>query len=171
MSEGKPDNAEAGIKYEGWEVNLKPVLYFLFYLTLATVLVAALMYAMFWYMEDRAKAQDAAALRDDPLASERQVIPPEPRLQLAPNEPGQKSPDLLQAHPLVELKTLKEEDQTKLDSYGWVDESAGTVHLPIDRAKEMVIERSLFVSRPEGGRPPAQTKEQTGEAAPTGNRQ
>jgi hypothetical protein len=38
---------------------------------------------------------------------------------------------------------LREEDQ--LNSYGWVDQKVGVVHIPIDRAMQLVAERGLPV--------------------------
>ena len=32
-----------------------------------------------------------------------------------------------------------------LTTYGWVDKNAGTVRIPIDRAKELLLERGLPV--------------------------
>jgi hypothetical protein len=166
MSEGNKHDIDEVIKYEGWEIHLKPILYFLFYLALATVLVAALMYAMFWFLEDRAKSEDEAARRDDPLAAERQLIPQKPILQLAPTEPGQAAPRIFTDHPLVELRNLKKEYDDQLSSYGWVDKNAGVVHIPIDRAKDMLLSQpGLIVSRPEGEpkqQVPAETKQPAG---------
>lgn len=156
MSEGKHDNLDEPVKYEGWEIHLKPVLYFLFYLSLGTIFVAVLMYSMFWFLEDRAKREDEVARRDNPLASERQVIPQKPILQLAPTEPGQANPRILTDHPLIELRNLKKDYQDQLDSYGWIDKNAGVVHIPIDKAKELLFERGGLQSRPEGQpQPPA----------------
>jgi hypothetical protein len=36
-------------------------------------------------------------------------------------------------------------EDNELYSYGWVDEKAGTVHIPIDRAMELLVERGLPV--------------------------
>jgi hypothetical protein len=36
---------------------------------------------------------------------------------------------------------LREEQQ--LHSYGWVDQSAGSVHIPIDQAMQLIAERGL----------------------------
>lgn len=171
MSEVNHDNAETEAKYEGWEISIRPLGYFLFYLAVATGVVAALMYGMFWYLEERARLEDEAVRRNDPLASERQVIPPQPILQLAPTEPGQTAPRILTDHPLVELKTLKEEERKKLEDYGWVDESAGTVRLPIDRAKDLLFERGGLSSRPEGDQMKKTDKASQAESKTTGSGQ
>jgi len=50
---------------------------------------------------------------------------------------------MLQAHPhqdLVDYCTAQEE---RLDNYGWVDQSAGIVRIPVERAMELTLERGL----------------------------
>ena len=59
-------------------------------------------------------------------------LPPEPRLQA---EPGQ------------ELRQYRGQQEQLLNSYGWVDRSAGVVRIPIDRAIELLAQRGL-PSRP-----------------------
>jgi hypothetical protein len=34
----------------------------------------------------------------------------------------------------------KQEQDQRLDSYGWVDRKAGTIHVPIDRAMELLVQ-------------------------------
>ena len=65
------------------------------------------------------------------------TIPPAPRLSVRPVE---------------ELKKHMEGDKTRLNGYGWVDQNAGTVHIPIERAMELSLEKG-FPVRPS---PPAQ---------------
>jgi hypothetical protein len=48
---------------------------------------------------------------------------------------------------------LLTEDQT-LESYGWIDEKSGTVHIPIDRAMDLLVQRGLPV-RGQGAANPA----------------
>ena len=69
-------------------------------------------------------------------------LPPEPRLQLAPGH---------QIHPLDDLKRLRADEDALLHSYGWVDRNAGIVHIPIERAKELLVRRGLPVL-PDGQR-------------------
>ena len=55
-------------------------------------------------------------------------LPPSPRLQLAPS---------------VELADYRQKELERLNSYGWVDRSAGKVHMPIDRAIDEVLRAGL----------------------------
>ena len=55
-------------------------------------------------------------------------LPPEPRLE---TEPGQ------------QLSQYRAQQEQRLSSYGWVDRPNGIVHIPIDRAIEVLAQRGL----------------------------
>ena len=38
-----------------------------------------------------------------------------------------------------DLRALNEKEQEELSKYGWIDQSAGKVRIPIERAMELVI--------------------------------
>jgi hypothetical protein len=48
----------------------------------------------------------------------------------------------LQTEPQVDLRRDRDSKLNDLNSYGWVDESRGVVHIPIDKAMEVMIQRS-----------------------------
>jgi hypothetical protein len=50
---------------------------------------------------------------------------------------------LLQQNPAGDLERLQASQQTILNSYGWVDQQQGTVHIPIDEAMKRVLEKGL----------------------------
>jgi hypothetical protein len=47
----------------------------------------------------------------------------------------------LQSAPFQDLHHLRDEERRILDTYGWVDEPAGVVHIPITRAMTLYMER------------------------------
>jgi hypothetical protein len=51
-----------------------------------------------------------------------------------------------------EINSVREHEDEQLNSYGWVDQPAGVVHIPIERAMQLVAERGLPV------RPRSETK-------------
>lgn len=55
-------------------------------------------------------------------------LPPEPRLEAVPGAQNEQS-------------TSSEEQ--KLNSYGWIDQKAGVVRIPIDRALDLLLQRGL----------------------------
>jgi hypothetical protein len=72
-------------------------------------------------------ARENEGAMPSPVYETRQT-PPEPRLQ---------------AYPALDLKKLREYEESRLHSYGWVDRSNGVVRMPIDRAMEIVLEKGL----------------------------
>ena len=62
--------------------------------------------------------------------AESQASPPGPRLQI---------------HPARDLKQFRQDEDKKLNGYGWVDQKAGTVRIPIERAMDLLIEKGLPV--------------------------
>jgi hypothetical protein len=57
-------------------------------------------------------------------------IPPEPRLQ---------------PHPANELQALRRHEDDVLNHYGWVDQKAGVVRIPVDRAMDILARRGFPV--------------------------
>jgi len=49
----------------------------------------------------------------------------------------------LQADPGRERKEINDRDVKRLNSYGWLDQKAGTAHIPIDRAIAILAEKGL----------------------------
>jgi hypothetical protein len=134
--------------HEPSSLNIAPVIWFLIGLSVATVIVFFLMIGLFDAFSNRARESEE---RPSPLASERQKLPPEPRLQLAPTSEEQLEkklpPNLKDDHPLQEIKRVRGEEDSKLNSYGWVDEKSGLVHIPIDEAKKLLLEKGLAIRK------------------------
>ncbi len=55
-------------------------------------------------------------------------VPPEPRLE---------------QNPTIDGTRLVAEARVQIESYGWVDQRAGTAHIPIDRAKQLLLQRGI----------------------------
>jgi len=86
-----------------------------------------------WWMLSRyTAAVEAESPPPSPIAqADERRLPPGPRLQ---------------QHPERELEEMRREMTERLGSYGWVDEGAGVVHLPIDRAIELIAERGTVAA-------------------------
>jgi hypothetical protein len=113
-------------RYEARDVSPGLVAKFGVMLVVLSVATAAGGLALF-----RILAARGAARERTPVAYERsgeRGRPPEPRLQTAP---------------YADLERLVAEQREVLDTYGWVDQKAGVVHIRIDRAMELLVERGL----------------------------
>src|SRR5580658_1826071 len=100
-------------------------------LVLISLTGAAIMWRVMAY-----ETHDTGTLRGSPLAGLR-PLPPTPRLQI---------------YPATDLKDTREQEHQLLSSYGWVEKEKGVVHIPIDRAMDLLAERGLPPGKPE---PPA----------------
>jgi hypothetical protein len=81
----------------------------------------------------------AGVLLSGSLSSDRSIrITPAPT-QLPPGP-------LLQSVPGEEFQSLHATQEAELNSYGWVDRKNGVVHIPIDRAMELLAQTNLPVA-------------------------
>lgn len=119
-----PPDAE----YEHTDIEPSIATKFAIWLAIATVLSAGLVYGTFWFFEGRTRTADEAA-QLFPLAAGRQAEPPAPRLQ---------------TQPFKDVYLLKDQQSRSLHSYGWVDQPTGVVHIPIDEAMRLVVERGAL---------------------------
>jgi hypothetical protein len=130
---------------EGDGVSYSGIVWFVVILTATTVICQLLVWGAFEVMEWRASRADPARA---PLAAERG----QPAIEGGSVVTGgaeSPRPALLVNEPAV-LRQLRDAEQSARSSYGWVDQNAGRVRLPIDRAKALVLERGL-PTRPGAG--------------------
>ncbi len=88
------------------------------------------------------------------LATGAQLAPPLPRLQ---------------AYPEAEFEAFKAQMEQRLESYGWVDQSAGIAHIPVDAAMALVLDHGVAATIRSSGEPivaPEPTEEEPAEEAP-----
>ena len=130
--------------YEQNVVGLKGIIYFAVGLLILIVITFALMWAFEGVLEDDARETKSSS---NPLAlSDRERVPPEPRLQVAPGfsaeGPGGRVNLELQAPQAEYLELRKQWESTWKN--GRKDEKTGTiVSLPIEQAKQMVLQKAL----------------------------
>jgi hypothetical protein len=144
-------------EFEREDLSPQGIFAFLVGLGLVCVLVLFVLKGMYWYLDMRAKAKQPLPnpLVQPTQADTRAVLPseinkfPQPRLET--NE-------------RLEINDVRLKEEKTLNSYGWVDEKAGIVHLPIERAIELVAQRGL-PTRPQAGTVPPSPVNVAGEAA------
>jgi hypothetical protein len=120
-----PDTA-----HESVDIDLRAIVMYALLLAAVVVGVQVAMYGEFLIFAHLEREVDQTV---SPLATPAGQAPPDPRLQTTP---------------WADLKALRAAEFSFLHSYGWVDQDAGVVRLPIDRAKALLLQRGLPV-RPE----------------------
>ncbi len=127
-----PDRGGGG--YERRDLNLRMVATFLAAMTVTVLVVLGL---MVWVFDVFSVRDTRLQTPPSPLATAQQASP-EPRLQV--NGPA-------------DLKAMRAQEDAQLNSYGWVNRKAETVHIPIAQAMRLLAERGLPTPGKPGGKP------------------
>jgi hypothetical protein len=131
------------VAHEPQDVNVRGILIFGAALLVSAVVIHLLLWWMLDYFIVRENKMEP---KPHPLASKRQQLPPEPRLQGMPGH-AEVAP--------AEMQKFRTHEEELLNHYGWVDQKTGTVRIPIEDAKKLVLEKGLPVRSQTAGRPQA----------------
>ena len=114
------------VGHETADAEIAPLVRFAVFLTAITVTCALLVIGLYKYLDAREVAEKAGRY---PLArGMARPLPPAPRLQ---------------TYPFDDIKVLRREESRILDHYAWVDQNAGVVRIPIERAMDVLAEKGL----------------------------
>jgi hypothetical protein len=143
--------------YERQDIGARGIFYFLAGLLAATLLIIVLLSGLYKILDQRFATHQPPV---NPLAAN---VPKDTR-QVPPQYPQTAFPDpRLETDERTQLDSILLAEEEKLNSYGWLDQKAGTVHIPIDRAMELIAQRGLPL-RPPGSVQP-QSEAQKNQAA------
>src|ERR1700680_2388585 len=143
--------------YERQDIGARGIFYFLAGLLAATLLIIVLLSGLYKILDQRFATHQPPV---NPLAAN---VPKDTR-QVPPQYPETAFPDpRLETDERTQLDSIRLAEEQKLNSYGWVDQKAGTVHILIDRAMELIAQRGLPL-RPPGSVQP-QSEAQKNQAA------
>jgi hypothetical protein len=137
--ETKHEIATGNAGFERQDLQPSGVLYFFLGLLLAILLCIVGLKGVFTILDHREKALQPAV---NPLVTN---VPTDTRH--IPKDYAEKAfPDpLMEKDEHTKIDDLRSKEEKTLYSYGWVDEKAGTVRIPIDRAMDLIVERGLPV--------------------------
>ena len=119
-------NQSSEVHRETSDVNVSAIVVFVVVLVVTTVVVFGAVFAVYRYFGEQAARTGPA---EYPLATTAmRRLPPEPRLQTDPRD---------------DLANLRRSEDEVLQSYGWIDRSAGIVRIPVEQAMKLTAERGL----------------------------
>lgn len=108
-------------------INYRGLVAFMVILALTTIVCEGIVVGMYKFFDKRyAETTPQRAV----MAVPQGTLPPPPNLLT--DEPGN-------------LKRFRTGEEQVLDTYGWADKNAGIVRIPVDRAKELLLERGFPV--------------------------
>lgn len=113
--------------------NMRAILRFGVWMVVSAVIIYAALFGLFQYFDWQAAVADPA--QNPLLAGEK-----------PPASPAARFPQpRLQANAAADQVKVRAQEDELLNTYGWVDRQAGVVHLPIDRAMQMIAEHGVPV--------------------------
>ena len=130
------------VSVDGDGVNYAGIVWFVVILTVVTVVCQVLMWGLFEVLKDRAASQDVARA---PLSAPALQAPPGPTLLAVAPDPTAAPGTLSHLGEPANLQEFRAKEDLTLTTYDWTDKNAGLVRIPIDRAKELLLERGLPV--------------------------
>lgn len=120
-----PSRNPSGPDYSDRDIPIGKIMLFGFYIAIFTGVSFVGLRLMYKAMSRQAEQADAAV---SAFVREQRTLPPEPRLQV--DEPATWARELARQNALI-------------SGYAWVDQQAGVVRIPVDRAIDLLAERGL----------------------------
>lgn len=120
------ENGTPGPGHERNTVSARGVVRFLVALAVSLVVISAVVWGIFRLLARDAKSEDRPL--SPAVASSMARLPPHPRLE---------------DRPLALRTELNAQEKARLSGYGWVDKNAGAVHIPIERAMDLLVQRGM----------------------------
>jgi hypothetical protein len=115
------------VSHERSDVSIAAILIF----AVALLVSAVIIHLLIWWLLGHFAARAARSGRPLPAMTAHttgEPVPPEPRLQVSPAQ---------------ELQEMRAAEDAILNTYGWADQQAGVVRIPIDRALQILAQRGL----------------------------
>jgi hypothetical protein len=147
MSEEMQHEHNSGVEFEREDLGARSVFEFLIGVVVMITLASLVVWGMYGYLDKYARRHQPV---QNPLvqkaASDTRVV--------APTDVEKFPQPRLEKNERLEITDFRLQEERTLNSYGWVDERAGIVHIPIERAMRLIAERGLPVS-PKAGTVPS----------------
>ncbi len=120
--------------HETTDVDVRGILWFVVIFIAFAIITHLLLYFLFHFFarEFRADIQPARTAIKSPAA-----MPQTPRLQPFP----QKTMPPYANTPATDMTEMHESEEQALHTPGWIDKQHGVVRIPIERAKQIVVQR------------------------------
>src|ERR1700716_1585783 len=153
---GKNKSGHRHGDFERRDIGVAGIIYFFAGLAAATLVIHFMLAGLYNFLDKREKSQQPAV---NPLITN---VPADTR-QIPFNYPEKTFPTpRLEQDERTQLNDIRMAEEQKLSSYDWVDQKAGTVRIPIDRAMELVSQRGLPVRTQEAAPAPTGSKKKKG---------
>ncbi len=110
--------------HETRDISVRAVTWFAVGLVAAALIIFLSLAGLYKLFEHQHPSPDAPSR----IALQTGMIAPPPRLQ---------------TNPAADLAAFRVAEEAKMHTYGWIERPAGVIHIPIERAMDLIAERGL----------------------------
>ena len=135
------------VRYERQDLSPKAILSFLLGLAVFGLLLHFVLFGAYRFFDAYSRTHQPAM---NPLVTRAETNP----RQVSPDEIKQFPQPRLEINERQEIKDFRLKEEQQLNTYGWVDQKTGVVHIPIERAMELIAQRGLSTT-PKAGTVPS----------------
>jgi hypothetical protein len=146
IEETKHGHEEEG--FERQDLSSQGVFAFLISLAVGGLLVYFVVWGLYDFLDARQRSHQP---QQNPLVKQ---LDADPRI-VSPEEITKFPQPRLERNERVEIGDFRLKEEQTLNSYGWVDEKAGVVRIPIERAMQLLAQRGLPTTPKAGTVPPS----------------
>jgi hypothetical protein len=134
-------------RFERQDMTAHAVFAFLLSLILGGVIVYFVIWGLYHFLDARQRSRQG---QQSPLVKQ---VETDTRI-VSPDEINKFPQPRLERNERTEIRDFRLKEEQTLNSYGWIDEKAGVVRIPIERAMQLVAQRGLPTT-PKSGTAPA----------------
>jgi hypothetical protein len=142
----KHAHAEEG--FERQDLSAHGIIAFLMSLVVGGVLVYFVIWGLYHFLDARQRSRQTQV---SPLVKQ---VETDTRI-VSPDEIKKFPQPRLEKNERIEINDFRLQEEQTLNRYGWVDEKAGVVRIPIERAMQLVAQRGLPTTPKSGTAPPS----------------
>jgi len=165
MSNLEPQGQHEEVSYEHRDLSLTGIFGSLIGLALVGILIYFVVVGVYRYMDAYTAEHQPSRhpLAATPVQSDTRAV--------TPAEIRQFSQPRLETNERMEINGFRLSEEQRLNSYGWVDQKGGAVHIPIEQAMKIIAQRGLPTTPKAGTTPSSEvnTVYQAAEKADTSN--
>jgi len=132
-SHESPQAVDVGPGYEVTDFKVPVIVGTLFFVF---ALMGVAIAAMYWTEREWAEGAFDGTPLTMPVTQSTEAAQRRPVPELPPGPQ-------LQANPVEDLEVLVHQHETMLNSYGWVDEEQNLAHIPIEEAKQHILDHGM----------------------------
>ena len=132
QADGAPRNSD--VSFEERDIKVASIYWYLFTLAVATAAALVICIFILHFTDHLAVSSDVAPPPSRAPLGEKQIFPPEPRLQGLPGH---------ETDPQKDLRQKLKADMDANEKLEWMDKNAGIAQIPVKDAMKIIAEKGL----------------------------